>query len=270
MNECKPLKEGGDEQVAVEGALQRLQGRAVQVDPIKPKLTPPGTKRFNLKCDILLSNYTSKFNLCRDIKAFHENRETAQKLRRGMAFFVNATMVRCFQSWVNFAVESGEDRERIQKALRKFVMAATARPGRYCPPRHPSRAEHSLLTQHATHDAAKTIWPGRYCPPRHPSHVEASLLKPHSTHDVASSAWQILSATSSIACWTLVINHTLPCHDVASNIWQAFSEGGGVPAVGGVHGGVHPAQGRAVQVDPIKTTLKAPGMFRLKPKYDEV
>ena len=37
------------------------QGRPVQVDPMKPKLKPPGTKRLKPKCDILLS--TSAFNL---------------------------------------------------------------------------------------------------------------------------------------------------------------------------------------------------------------
>ena len=35
----------------------------MQVDPIKPKLKPPGTERFNLKCDILLSTSAFKFNL---------------------------------------------------------------------------------------------------------------------------------------------------------------------------------------------------------------
>ena len=35
-------------------------GRAVQVDPIKPKLTLPGTKRLKLKCDEPLSNVTFK------------------------------------------------------------------------------------------------------------------------------------------------------------------------------------------------------------------
>ena len=61
---------------------------------------------------------------------------------------------------------------------------------------------------------AATARPGRHCPPRHPSHVEPSLLESHATHDVA------------------------------SIIWQALGDGGSVPAVGGVHGGVRPAQGQ--------------------------
>jgi hypothetical protein len=36
------------------------QGEAVQVDPFKLKLKPPGAKRLKLKCDTLLS--TSAFN----------------------------------------------------------------------------------------------------------------------------------------------------------------------------------------------------------------
>jgi hypothetical protein len=37
----------------------------VQVDPIKPKLRPPGTKLLKLKCDILLSTSAFRFNLRR-------------------------------------------------------------------------------------------------------------------------------------------------------------------------------------------------------------
>jgi len=38
-------------------------GRAVQVDPIKPTLKAPGTKRLKLKYDKLLSNFAFKFQL---------------------------------------------------------------------------------------------------------------------------------------------------------------------------------------------------------------
>jgi hypothetical protein len=37
----------------------------VQVDPIKPTLNPPGSKRLKLKWDILLSTFAFKFNLRR-------------------------------------------------------------------------------------------------------------------------------------------------------------------------------------------------------------
>jgi hypothetical protein len=37
----------------------------VQVDPIKPKLTLPGTKRSKLNCDEPLSNFAFKFELRR-------------------------------------------------------------------------------------------------------------------------------------------------------------------------------------------------------------
>ena len=45
------------------GPHVRAPGGAVQVDPMKPKLKPPGTKRLKLKCDVLLSNFAFKFNL---------------------------------------------------------------------------------------------------------------------------------------------------------------------------------------------------------------
>jgi len=37
----------------------------VHVDPIKPRLKPPRTKRFNLKYDELLSNFAFKSNVRR-------------------------------------------------------------------------------------------------------------------------------------------------------------------------------------------------------------
>jgi hypothetical protein len=41
------------------------QDKAVQVDPIKPTLEAPGTKRLKLKYDETLSSFAFKFNLCR-------------------------------------------------------------------------------------------------------------------------------------------------------------------------------------------------------------
>ena len=41
----------------------RRSGMAVQVDPIKPTLKAPGTKRLKLKCADLLSSLAFKFNL---------------------------------------------------------------------------------------------------------------------------------------------------------------------------------------------------------------
>jgi len=41
----------------------------VQVDPMKPKLKLPGSKRLEQKCDVPLSNIALKFNLCRCTEA---------------------------------------------------------------------------------------------------------------------------------------------------------------------------------------------------------
>ena len=53
--------------------LVRRQGRAVQVEPMKPKLKPPETKRLKLKCDILvlLSTSAFKFNVRHYTKRCH-------------------------------------------------------------------------------------------------------------------------------------------------------------------------------------------------------
>ena len=40
-------------------------GEAVQVDPRKPQLKPPGSKHLKLKCDDLLLSFAFKFNLRR-------------------------------------------------------------------------------------------------------------------------------------------------------------------------------------------------------------
>ena len=48
--------------------MDAAQGRSVQVDPMKPKMTPPGTKRLKLKCDTLLSPSAFKFDLRRYTK----------------------------------------------------------------------------------------------------------------------------------------------------------------------------------------------------------
>jgi hypothetical protein len=45
------------------------QGRALQVDPMKPTLKPPGSQRGNLEHEKLLSNFAFNFNLCRYTKA---------------------------------------------------------------------------------------------------------------------------------------------------------------------------------------------------------
>jgi hypothetical protein len=40
----------------------------VHVDPIRPKLKPPGTQRLKLNCDVLLSTSAFEFNLRRYMK----------------------------------------------------------------------------------------------------------------------------------------------------------------------------------------------------------
>ena len=70
MNECKPLQQ---DLLPVRGLPQRPQpaarlarpGMPVPIDPIKPELKPPGTKRLKLKCDALLSTSAFKFKLRR-------------------------------------------------------------------------------------------------------------------------------------------------------------------------------------------------------------
>jgi hypothetical protein len=70
MDECKPLARGhcGGCAGAVRGGHAR-QGRAVQVERIKPTSRAPGTKRLKPKYDEPLSNFAFIFNLRRQTKA---------------------------------------------------------------------------------------------------------------------------------------------------------------------------------------------------------
>jgi len=67
VNECKPLVHGQrrDGGVGRRGAPGAGPGRAVQVDPIEPKLKPPGYTRLKPKHNSSLSSFAFKFNLRR-------------------------------------------------------------------------------------------------------------------------------------------------------------------------------------------------------------
>jgi hypothetical protein len=66
VEECKPLRNGGRRDPGA--AHPRHQGEAVQVDPIEPKLKPPGTKRLNSTVMVLLSTSAFKLSLHRCTK----------------------------------------------------------------------------------------------------------------------------------------------------------------------------------------------------------
>jgi hypothetical protein len=60
-----PLQQGGPDHAGRHGGAAGRQGGTVQVDPIKPKVKAPGTKRLKPKCDEPLSSFAFKFNLRR-------------------------------------------------------------------------------------------------------------------------------------------------------------------------------------------------------------
>jgi hypothetical protein len=51
------------------GGSKSVMVGAVQVDPMKPKLKPPGTKRLKLNCEIMFSISAFKYNLRRYVMA---------------------------------------------------------------------------------------------------------------------------------------------------------------------------------------------------------
>ena len=58
-------QQGVESRQEARAAADGHPGQAVQVDPIKPTLKPPGTKRLKLKCDELRSSFGFKFNVRR-------------------------------------------------------------------------------------------------------------------------------------------------------------------------------------------------------------
>jgi hypothetical protein len=90
----------GDDTVVLRAERQReehdAQGRAVQVDPVKPTLKLPGTERLKLKCDILLSTAAFKFNFRRCMKEIDTACEGLLLQRFGLTvdFDVEGAMVK--------------------------------------------------------------------------------------------------------------------------------------------------------------------------------
>ena len=80
-----------------DGADDGGPGEAVQIDPIKSKLKPPGTKLFKLNCDVLLSTSAFRFNLRRYKPALTQRREACRKrvvlLNRARSEIANVVMI---------------------------------------------------------------------------------------------------------------------------------------------------------------------------------
>jgi hypothetical protein len=66
-DECKPLLHGrgAARHLVPHQQKERQHGKAVQVEPMKPMLKPPGTQRLKPKYDNLLSSFAFNFNLRR-------------------------------------------------------------------------------------------------------------------------------------------------------------------------------------------------------------
>ena len=84
---CSILHGGRDGSAIYRGGRQR--GRAAQVEPIKPKLKPSGTKHLKLNHYELISNSAFKFNLRR-----YSMEPERFGLRRGLAWELAMRRVR--------------------------------------------------------------------------------------------------------------------------------------------------------------------------------
>ena len=69
----------------------------MQVDPLKLKLKPPGTKRLKPKCDILLSTPAFKFELRRyNVGALQKEFDTRTRVFEDDADFIVEVKVGCW------------------------------------------------------------------------------------------------------------------------------------------------------------------------------
>jgi len=73
VDECQPLVTGRDNPLDLLDRLRRqaVQGKAVQVDPIKPVLKAPGSVLLKLRNYGVLSDFAFNFNLRHYIKGLH-------------------------------------------------------------------------------------------------------------------------------------------------------------------------------------------------------
>jgi len=119
VDECKPLAQGGgggDPREIRDGAGGgcAADGRAVQVDPMTPKLKPPGTKRLRLKCDIPLSTSAFKLNLRR--YSMETERAKKEKANENLA-----AKKEKFESKKKLATERANDQMRQRKVGRCWL-----------------------------------------------------------------------------------------------------------------------------------------------------
>jgi len=103
------------------------QGRAVQVDPIKPKLKLPGTKRLKLKCDEALSNFAFKIKLHRYIK---------EQIRARLDDHVAWERANPNKTDVLMNPRDRVEKEARDSAEMRLADEAWAGTSQYCPPRH--------------------------------------------------------------------------------------------------------------------------------------
>ena len=219
----------------------------MQVDPIKPTLKAPGTKRLNLSHDQLLSSVAFKFNLCR----YTEERRKRRRKRDDRK-------------------KKDEDRKKVGRAL--CVTPPGARP-------HVS--SHDVVSRmYLYHDVTSVMY--------QPDDVTSVMYPPHEVvsrmylyHDMERIMYSPDDVTSVMYPTREVLSAMYPPHDVGSRhvstpqhgialciqpmtwdrvMYVTVRIGEGGEEGGGRHRGGRGrrGRGRAVQVDPIKPTLKAP------------
>ena len=131
------------------GRVQHHHGWAVQVEPMKPKLKPPGTKRLKLEYAGLLSNFGFKFNLRRYTTGpvtvtSSTNRspiltaEEEDRWKTGLPFDA-VTFFVMIGGMIVITLAGG------RRAVVKAIKVMKVGPAGYCSPRHPTHFEPSSL-----------------------------------------------------------------------------------------------------------------------------
>ena len=177
----------------------------MQVDPIKPKLKPPGTNRLKLNCDVLVSTSAFKFNLRCYTKVYRVElaamRAVEAERARELALAAAAGNV-----------GAGSVPPALSRAGEVAALTAEVK-----------RLETELLTARKAAGIGiepttpAEVWPGSHCSPRHRTPFETFIF--YTFHRVPRGfTWRAKPTLSKCGL-------KIRLNDVTSNVYQALRLG---------------------------------------------